>query len=142
MFMAAPLMSTFTLLSEIVITIGILMVFRQSFAKGKFNSKLAFGLLAYEYFVNIVYMVYRTLSHVETAKRPVFEIILLAGHGIISLLMIVVLTALFVMAYFASKKGINIIRKHKTVSIAIIAVWLFSVLSGFAVYFMEYVLEI
>lgn len=140
--MNAPLISSFTLISELVISTGILIVFYQAFFKNKFNTRLAFGLLAYEYLVNIVYMVYRVVTHVESSRPTSFEIMLLAFHGILSLVMILVLTSLFILAYFAQKKGSNLIRKHSRISLAILAVWFVSVLSGISVYVMEYIFKI
>ena len=140
--MEAPIFSTITLISEIFVTMGVLYVYYFAFYKNTFKPLYAFAVLAYEIFVNVAYMVYRVLTHTETGKYQVWEVVLLALHGTLSLIMLIALIVLFVKAYLEHKKGKNFLAKHKLISLSILGVWLFSVASGCAVYFVEYILGV
>ncbi|MEK6967478.1 MAG: DUF420 domain-containing protein [Nanoarchaeota archaeon] len=140
--MNAPFLSTFTLVSEVFVTAGVLIVFYYGYFKNRFLSKLAFSVLAYEVFVNVAYMVARVLTHKETAKPPAFEIALLALHGTLSLIMLFAIIVTFILAHKAYKRKQNFFKKHKLITLITIIIWFISILSGVVVYIMEYVLEI
>ena len=75
--MSAPLYSTFTLFTEIAVSIAILYIFYQGYKKNKFPYFVVVLALGYEIFFNISYMVSRTLSHTEVkASEPLFHILL------------------------------------------------------------------
>jgi hypothetical protein len=131
----APLVSTITLFTEIIVLISILYTFYSSYFKNRFPRLLVAITLIYETIFNIGYMVYRTVAHsdVLTGNMRTFAIL----HGILSLVMFILLIVLMSFAWQAYRKE-NFFRKNKCMTITFLVFWIVSVTSGIYVYFLAY----
>lgn len=131
------LFSTFTLITELLVTASVLYIFFDGYKKDKFHPKLLFITLAYESLFNINYMAHRTKS-VETAKMAPWYIALAAFHGIFSLLMFITLVIFFILAWLNFRKNVNYFKKHAVFSKIFITCWMISIISGIAFYIITY----
>ena len=59
-------------------------------------------------------------------------------HGTLSLIMFASLIAFFVLAIKNYRRNVNYFRVHKRLTFAFLFLWSISVLSGVALYFVEY----
>ncbi len=138
--MNAPLLSTVSLVTELIITFSIFYIFYKGYVKGIFHSKLALVTILYELIFNISYMATRTpqvTQKTESVATP-FAIF----HGILSLTMFVLLIIFLLVAWTRYKKEINFFKNHKLLTILFLIFWTASVTSGIAFYVMRYVLHI
>ena len=139
--MQAPFFSTFTLFTEIVITLLVLTIFYKGYFKNKFPKQLVIVALTYEILFNITYMVNSALHHVQNEAAIVdtpFETGLAIFHGTLSLIMFIGLVIFLVVSWRNFNKGINYFEKHKTLTIIFIVFWLLAVISGVLFYFVLY----
>jgi len=136
--MTAPLFSTVTLATEIVVTTSVLYTFWSAYTRGRFPYVLTGITLAYEILFNVSYMVLRTATHGPITQDAPAEIALAAFHGIFSLLMLVGLVVYMTLAWRAYRKGVNYFRVHRRFTAVFIAMWLVAIASGFAFYALEY----
>ena len=137
-FSAPPLYSSFTLFTEIIITIAILYTFYSGYKKNKFPTKIAFAALIYETFFNVSYMTMRIFTHEEKPHEVDPDAWLAATHGITSLLMFILLIIFILLAWKNYKKGINYFKKHKIITFLFLFFWMIAILSGIAFYIAEY----
>jgi len=135
-----PWFSTFTLVTETLVTASILYILYTGYYQNKFSPLLTGITLAYEVLFNISYMTYRALSHQDSTAHPDsgFHIALAAFHGIFSLLMFVLLLVFMFFAWKNYSKGINFFRERKKLTAIFLAAWMIAVISGFAFYYQAY----
>ena len=135
-----PWFSTFTLLTETIVTASILYIFYSAYFKNEFKFRLVSLTIGYEVLFNISYMAYRALTHIDSAARPdsAFHIALAAFHGIFSLLMFVLLLVFMLLAWRNYKQGINYFREHRKIVLVFLISWLIAVLSGYVFYYEAY----
>lgn len=135
-----PWFSTFTLVTETFVTVGVLYILYSGYYKNRFLTKLAAITLAYETLFNISYMSYRALSHQDSSKYPdsAFHIALAIFHGTFSLLMFILLLVFMFFAWRGYKKGLNFFQVHKKLTLVFLIAWLVAVFSGFAFYYVAY----
>ncbi|MEK7581299.1 MAG: hypothetical protein AAB512_03375 [Patescibacteria group bacterium] len=138
--MTPPILSTFTLITEIFVTAAVLYIFYKSYKTGLFPSRLAFATLAYEVLFNISYMVYSSMVREAHESTRVFtwKIGVAIFHGVLSLVMFVSLVVFMVLAYRAYRKGKNYFREHKNISFVFLFFWFAAILSGVTLYLLEY----
>ena len=116
--MQIPFFSTFTLFTEMIVTVSILYVFYLGYKKNKFPFKIVAVALAYEIAFNISYMAYRSISNVKNEpKMPRLILDLVIFHGIFSLIMFVALLIFMGLAWRSYKKEINYFKLYRTFSI-------------------------
>ena len=134
MFTGVPWFSTFTLLTEVLVTTGVLYVFYQAYYFNIFSRAVAGIVLGYETLFNITYMASRISSHVEKipGTESPLHIALAVFHGIFSLIMFVLLVVFMYMAWRAYEQGINYFHVHKNLTIAFLVAWMIAIASGFA----------
>jgi len=140
-----PLFSTFTLITEIFVTIGVFYMFYQGYRKNRFPTKVAFLTLFYEIFFNISYMTYRAFVHevkIPKHEHTPFHLGLAIFHGTFSLVMFVALIALVLVAWRQYKKGENFFKKHAVLTFSFIVLWFIAITSGFFFYFVAYFTEL
>lgn len=138
--MHAPLFSTLTLFTELVISAIIYFVIFQGYKNNKFYKKLAGFALLYETLFNISYMVTRVPAHAKAARaEPAYVIGLAIIHGTLSLLMFILLIVFFIVAWRKYKKEINFFKDHKFITFTFLFFWTFSIVSGILFYTLEYV---
>ena len=138
---APPLFSTFTLFTELLVTVSILYTFYISYKHNKFPKKLVFITLAYEIIFNISYMSYRALIHeaeIGAHAHTTFHIAVAAFHGIFSLSMFIALIIFFIIAWRKYGKGINYFKEHKYITFSFIVLWMIAIFSGLLFYFLAY----
>lgn len=136
----APLYSTFTLSTEIVITCIILYIFYSGYKKNKFPVKTTFFALTYETLFNVSYMATRATQHKQVLNKLDPYIWLGALHGITSLAMFILLIVFMIIAWRKYKKGINFFKEHRIITFTFIFFWLLAIISGISFYFFEYLL--
>ena len=134
-----PWFSTFTLFTELLVTISVLYIFYSGYKRNRFPYTLTAITLAYEIVFNISYMASRALG----GKNPsILETRLAVGlaifHGTFSLVMFVALLVFMGLAWRNYKKGINYFAAHKSFTYVFAALWLVAILSGFVFYYVSY----
>lgn len=135
----APIHSTITLFTEIIISVLVFYIFYSGYTRKKFPYGLALFVILYETLFNISYMVSRAANSGNSISSG-FEIGLAIFHGTLSLIMFITLIVFLVLAWKNYKKGINYFKKHRKLTATFIVLWSLSVLSGILFYFFEYIL--
>ena len=138
--MHAPLFSTITFFTELIISAIIYYTLYQGYKHNKFPTKLAFAALIYELLFNITYMARRVPSHVKASRVESPGLVALAAiHGILSLIMFVALIIFFIAAWRSYKKEKNYFKDHKKITYTVLFFWTVSIVSGILFYIIEYV---
>lgn len=127
--------STFSAIAEIFVTIGVLYLVYQSVKARPFNGKLALGIVLFEFFVNMLYMISR-MDHHASVDYPIWFKILAAVHGSLSLLVFIAFAVYAAIAYADSKKGKFFFKEHPIQTKVFVFFWMVSVLSGEVLYFL------
>jgi small-conductance mechanosensitive channel len=138
--MHAPWFSTFTLITEALVTISVLYIFYSGYKKNKFPFVLTGITLAYEILFNISYMASRALSKKIDVSPPDSKLLIALAifHGSFALLMFLALLVFMFFAWKNYKKGINFFQNHKLMLKIFIFCWLLAVISGFLFYYEYY----
>lgn len=129
---AIPAFSIFSAVSELLVTAAVLYVIISNMRGDVLKWKLLFGTLAFEIFVNVSYMFYRTsaiAAETTEALTPALRT-LAAFHGGLSFVMLLSLIMLSFIAYRQALLGRHYFQEHKAVSVIFIVWWLISVGSG------------
>lgn len=137
--MNAPLLSTISLITELLITVSIFYIFYKGYFQGKFLTKLAIVTILYELIFNISYMASRT-PHVtsnQTSATTPFAIF----HGVLSLTMFVCLIIFLIVAWSNYTKNENFFKNHTVITLLFLFFWSVSVTSGIMFYIMKYLLH-
>lgn len=139
MFNHIPWFSTFTLFTELLVTVSVLYIFYSGYKHGRLPYPLVAVTLAYEILFNISYMASRALGGKDSSKLAgKWQIGLAIFHGTFSLLMFLALLVFMGIAWIKYKKGINFFQLHKTFTKIFIVLWLMAVVSGFGFYYLAY----
>ncbi len=128
--------STFSAIAEIFVTLGVLTIVYQNYKQRPFNGRLALGLILFEFFVNMLYMISR-MDHHSTTENPTWFKLLAAVHGSLSLLVFISFAVYAALAYSDSKRGIFFFKEHPTQTKLFVFFWMVSVISGEALYFLK-----
>ena len=136
--MSAPAFSTFSAISELFVTAGVFYIIFTNLKGRNFKWKLAAGVIAFEFLVNMMYMIVRMQQHGETNSDAAF-VAFAAGHGFLSLLVFIVFVVFSFMAYSANKKGRHFFQQNRGLTYGFTALWTLSVVSGEILYFINYV---
>lgn len=134
-----PWFSTFTLVTELLVTVSILSIFYRAYTYNRFSYGFAAIVLAYETLVNVSYMTRSLFDH--TVGKPItspYYIALAAFHGSFSLLMFLLLLVFMFFAWRNYKKGINYFRVHRKLTITFLVSWMIAVITGFVFYYLLY----
>ncbi len=128
--------STFAAISELFVTTAVLTVIISNLRGRPLKWKWLWGTLAFELFINISYMVSRTVVIAQNDPAPLATWVGVLGalHGILSLLMFVGLVILALLATRAFRQGKAFFQEHRTLTFVSITLWLISVSSGEVIY--------
>lgn len=138
--MHAPLFSTITLFTELLISGAVYYTLYSGFRHAKFPTLLATIALLYETIFNITYMARRVPGHVKVARIEAPWLVGLAiVHGVLSLIMFIALVVFFIIAWKNYRKEINYFKDHPVLTSTFIFFWTFSIVSGVLFYLVEYV---
>ncbi|HTR19078.1 MAG TPA: hypothetical protein VMH91_03855 [Candidatus Paceibacterota bacterium] len=139
--MDAPVLSTFILLAEIVVSACVYGLIWYAYTRGTFFRWFAYGVLAYEILFNISYMLAHFWGRVEpsSAELPPLAVGLAIFHGTFSIIMFLALIAFFLFASRGYARGDNFFRTHRSLTITFAVAWGIAVLSGVVFYFVLYV---
>ena len=129
--------SSFTAISELVVTLAVLYVVISNYKGYGFKGRVALSVILFEFFVNMLYMIVRMDHHSSAPNPDKFFIIFAAIHGSMSLLVFILFTVYSCLAYADMKKGRHFFKEHKNQTILFIILWTFSVVSGEIMYFMK-----
>ncbi len=137
---AIPWFSAFSAITELFVTAAILYVLYMAVFRDEFKGGILAVALAYEVIFNISYMTSRLFTHGDTSHHANWMVALLAGHGILSLIMFLGLVALGGVAYVKHRReGRNIFAEHAALTGLFVGLWMVSILSGEAIFFLEYI---
>lgn len=137
--MSVPAFSIFSALSEIVVTYIVLATVIGNLRGQPLRWKLLGGCLLFELCVNVMYMVNRASAVDASSGLAAGTKILLAVHGITSLVMFVLLCLLYLVATFDFKAGQPTwFQRHRAGTWAFVVAWLFAVGSGEALFIWRY----
>lgn len=137
-----PAFSIFSAISELFVTAAVLYVIISNMRGQALKWKLLFGTLAFELFINISYMFYRTSAIAAENAENLAPLLsgLAAFHGALSLVMFLVLIALSLAAYRQMHLGRHYFQGHKAISIIFLIWWLISVASGELFFVLRYLM--
>ena len=138
--MNAPLFSTFSLITELLVSTAIFYIFYKGYKHNVYSTKLAAVTILYELIFNISYMAKRTPTATSATSSPATPLAIV--HGILSLIMFVSLIVFFIVAWNKYKKGQNFFKDHKILTIVFLFFWTVSVLSGATFYILRYIINI
>lgn len=138
---AIPWFSAFTAFTEVLVTAAVVYVLYMAIVKDQFKGGVLAVALAYEVLFNITYMTARLFTHTEPAgtHHADWMIWLLAGHGSLSLVMFIGLVWMSVLAFRRDREGKNFFASHATLTWSFLGLWMVSILSGEAIFMLEYV---
>lgn len=111
-----PLFSTFTLFTELLVTVFILFIFFKGYRYNVFHKKIAIFTLLYEILFNISYMSYRAFTHdkiVGEHTHTPFHTGVAIFHGVFALTMFIFLILFLVIAMRSYSQGTNFFKKFK-----------------------------
>lgn len=128
--------STFCAISELFVTAGVVYLVVSNIRTGLFHSRLALGIVLFEFFVNMLYMISRMDHHAVSDSSIAFKIFA-AVHGSMSLLVFVAFVVLALLAHMDSRRGKAYFREHKRTTWVFLVFWMLSVLSGEILYFIK-----
>ncbi len=128
--------STFTAVAELFVTAAVFYVVYTNWNRRPFPARLAFGVAAFEFFVNMLYMIFR-MQQGPTEGLSSGMIALYAIHGSLSLLVFIAYVTLACLAYFDSRKGKFYFREHPIQAGLFVVFWILSVGSGEVLYFLR-----
>jgi len=128
--------STFSAVSELIVTAIVLYVIVSNLRGGPLRWKLLFGTLAFEVFVNVTYMVHRSVVITANHPDPLGDWVGILGafHGVLSLIMLVGLLIMSGLAYRAARRGEAYFRNRRGLTHTFVALWVISVGSGELLY--------
>ena len=136
--MQIPLVSTITLIAELVIGFLIFYVVYRGYSKNSYPRKTAIFALAYEVVFKVGYMVYRTVGQpVASGFSPAMKIVA-AIHGLLSLVMLIAVIMIFWRAGKEYAKQVNSFLVHKLQTFIFVSFWAISLLSGIFLYIKAY----
>jgi len=125
--------SAFAAISELFVTTGVLAVVIHNFRRKGYLWKLAVGVLCFEFFVNMLYMIVRMQKQAQPAEFKAYGstfVALAAAHGSLSLLVFIFFAICTFLARAEFKKGKFFYREHARLTYAFLFLWMLSVGSG------------
>lgn len=132
-------LSTFSAVTELGVTAAVYAFLHGAYYHDRFRNGLLAFALTYEVLVNIAYMTFRLFQD-SHAEYPGWFSALLAGHGLLSLVMFLGLVAIFAMAAVLRRRGRNLFREQPQMTASFAVMWGLSILSGEAIYVYLYLL--
>jgi hypothetical protein len=129
-----PAFSVFSAASELAVTAAVFFVLWRAWRHDDFRGRLLAITLGFEACVNIAYMSIRIASPAPELHASAAMEALLAGHGVLSLLMFAGLVALAVDAFRLHRQGRNALRERPKATLGFVVLWSISVLSGEAIF--------
>lgn len=140
--MNAPAFSTFSALAELFVTIGVFYIVLHNRSRKGFAWLLATMLIIFEFSVNMMYMIFRmreTSGGAESVSTVEPQMaVFMAGHGMLSLLVFMLLVVYSYLAFVAWKRGRYFFHEHPGITWSFLGLWALSVGSGWALYFINY----
>lgn len=137
--MAAPLFSTLSAITELGVTAAVFYVIAQAYYHDRFRGGILAFALTYEVLFNVAYMVRQLVTTSPEVDRPGWLTALYAGHGLLSLVMLLALIVFALAAFRQHKHGINMFQEQRGATLAFVVLWSLSIASGEAIYLVEYV---
>ena len=136
--MHVPIISTLTLLAEVVVASLIFFVVYSGYARNNFKQKMAKWTIGYEVVFNVGYMLYRSFAHPQSfALSPLLKTVALL-HGMLSLALVVWVIIFFLKARTGYTLGENYFKKHRILTAVFGICWLVSIFSGVLLYIKAY----
>ncbi len=136
---SVPGFSIFSAISEVFVTASLLYCLIGNLRGRALPVKLMGLTLAFEICVNVVYMLIRASQADKSSDLSTGMKIFFAVHGTMSLVMILALSATYVLSVIDVKDGRETwFRRHPTASWALVVAWLLSIGSGEAIFVMRY----
>lgn len=132
-----PLFSTFSALTEILVTAVVLWFFYRALKFSDYRFGIMTGALVYETGFNITYMVSRLFVHEEgiTHTHAPWVTWFVAFHGSLSLLMFIGLIWIVVWSRRQRKLGdANPLLARRGLSMTFLVLWMISVITGEIIY--------
>jgi hypothetical protein len=129
--------STFSAISELFVTAGVLYVVLTNYRGAGFPWKVASAVIVFEFFVNMLYMTTRMRAQSVSGEHSALHL-LAAIHGVLSLVIFALFVVLAFLAYSAAKRGENFFQQRPALTWSFIALWLVSVGSGEVFYLSRY----
>jgi hypothetical protein len=136
---AIPVYSALTAFTELIVTVAIFYVAHRALVEDELEMRVLGAAVAYEILFNVTYMTARLFSHGHTGSHPDWMVTLLAGHGALSFVMLLGLIAFGLLAWRGARGDRNLLREQAGSIYAFLGLWTISILSGEAVFVLEYV---
>jgi hypothetical protein len=133
--------STFSMIAETFVTAGVLYIVLNNYFQKGFATKFAIGLCSFEFSVNMMYMITRmpgraaqeSIAHTPSPSRLSWRRTAFSRYS--AFILLVVYSYL---AHAAMKHGRYFFYDNKRTTAVFLVLWMTSVLSGDALYFITY----
>jgi len=136
-----PPFSIFSAISELFVTVGVLLVIWRNWNRRRFPLWAFLSVVLFEAFVNVLYMASRSAAaasgahDVSTGMKVFFAV-----HGILSLVIFLVFVLLGIFAYQDQRRDRFFFREHPIVTWVFLVFWMLSIGSGEAIFITRYLL--
>jgi hypothetical protein len=131
--------ATFTAISELFVTAAVLYFFWRAWKHDQHRGALLAITLTFEALVNMTYMTLRFVASPPELNATPAMTWLMAGHGSLSLVMFIALVVFAIESHRANRAGRNLVRESPRMAAALVAFWMLAVLSGEALYLLQFV---
>jgi uncharacterized membrane protein YozB (DUF420 family) len=135
--MSPPLFSTFSAIAEFFVTLAVFYVVLRNFKGHGFAWKLAGVVAIFEFSVNMLYMISRMQQESASGATGMMAAFA-AGHGFLSLLVYILFVVFCFLAYRAFNRREFFFQANPAVTYSFLALWMVSVSTGWALYYMRY----
>ncbi len=132
--MQPPIQSILTLLSELAVTVAVMIIIWRAFTRGQFMRWLALAVIAYEILFNVSYMLSREGVESRSVVYNPYTTGLAIFHGTFSLFMFAALIVFFLVAAARYRRGENYFLSRKGLTLTFVILWFVSILSGIALF--------
>lgn len=138
--MDAPTFSTFSAISELFVTAGVIYVILRNYQGKGLAIGLAFAIIVFEFSVNMSYMITRLQAESSSGEATGPMALFAAGHGLLSLIVFIALVVLVLLAYQAFKRGRHFFQERPATTFTFLFFWMVSLISGEALYVTRYLI--
>jgi hypothetical protein len=137
--MRVPPFSLFSAVSELAVTVCVLIVIGRNWNRRTFPLALFLGVALFEALVNVTYMATRT-AHAASGTEAIAPGMRLAfaAHGMLSLGAYLWFVVIGVIAWVNQQAGRFWFRDHRVHTLAFVVVWAISVISGETIFVLRY----
>jgi hypothetical protein len=135
---APPLYSTLSAVTELFVTAAVYVFLVHAYQGRALHRGLIAFALTYEVLFNVSYMTFRFLAPAKGVEHSAAMSWFLAGHGLLSLVMLIGLIGLVLATLRQHRLGLNYLANNPGLTWTFAVLWGISIASGEAIYVLTY----